>query len=30
VKSGNPKKEKEPYEDLYWVLLNSSEFLFNH
>ena len=30
VKSGAPKKEKEPYEDLYWVLLNSSEFLFNH
>jgi Protein of unknown function (DUF1549)/Protein of unknown function (DUF1553) len=30
VKSGNPKKEKEPYEDLYWILLNSSEFLFNH
>jgi hypothetical protein len=30
VKSGSPKKEKEPYEDLYWVLLNSSEFLFNH
>jgi hypothetical protein len=21
---------KEPYEDVYWVLLNSSEFLFNH
>ena len=21
---------KEPYEDLTWVLLNSSEFLFNH
>jgi len=30
VKTGAPKKEKEPYEDLYWVLLNSSEFLFNH
>ena len=22
--------KKEPYEDLFWVLLNSSEFLFNH
>jgi hypothetical protein len=30
VKAGNPKKEREPYEDVYWVLLNSSEFLFNH
>jgi len=30
LKSGAPKKEKDPYEDLYWVLLNSSEFLFNH
>jgi hypothetical protein len=30
VKRADPKKEKEPYEDLYWVLLNSSEFLFNH
>jgi hypothetical protein len=24
------KKLKEPYEDVTWVLLNSSEFLFNH
>ncbi|MBI3858120.1 MAG: DUF1553 domain-containing protein [Planctomycetes bacterium] len=30
VKTAKPKKEKEPYEDVYWVLLNSSEFLFNH
>jgi len=22
--------KKEPYEDVFWVLLNSSEFLFNH
>jgi hypothetical protein len=22
--------KKEPYEDIFWVLLNSSEFLFNH
>jgi hypothetical protein len=28
VKTGGGKKE--PYEDVYWVLLNSSEFLFNH
>jgi hypothetical protein len=28
----NTKKEpaKEPYEDVFWVLVNSSEFLFNH
>jgi hypothetical protein len=28
VKSAGLKKE--PYEDVFWVLLNSSEFLFNH
>jgi uncharacterized protein DUF1549/uncharacterized protein DUF1553 len=28
VKSNGAKKE--PYEDVFWVLLNSSEFLFNH
>jgi hypothetical protein len=28
VKAGGVKKEA--YEDVYWVLLNSSEFLFNH
>jgi hypothetical protein len=28
VKTAGAKKE--PYEDVYWVLLNSSEFLFNH
>lgn len=28
--SADPKKTKEPYEDVFWVLLNSSEFLFNH
>jgi hypothetical protein len=28
VSGAGPKKE--PYEDVYWVLLNSSEFLFNH
>lgn len=28
VQAGGAKKE--PYEDVYWVLLNSSEFLFNH
>jgi hypothetical protein len=28
IKAGGAKKE--PYEDVVWVLLNSSEFLFNH
>jgi len=28
VKSAGAKKD--PYEDVFWVLLNSSEFLFNH
>ena len=28
VKAGGAKKDA--YEDVYWVLLNSSEFLFNH
>ncbi|HLF94169.1 MAG TPA: DUF1549 and DUF1553 domain-containing protein [Planctomycetota bacterium] len=27
--SATPSK-REPYEDVYWTLLNSSEFLFNH
>ncbi len=27
----NPKTDKnDPYGDIYWVLLNSSEFMFNH
>jgi hypothetical protein len=30
LKTAAPKKDREPYEDIYWVLLNSSEFLFNH
>jgi hypothetical protein len=30
LSSAAPKKDKERYEDLYWVLLNSSEFMFNH
>ena len=30
VKVTQPKKEKDPYEDVFWVLLNSSEFMFNH
>jgi hypothetical protein len=30
ITSADPKKLKQPYEDVFWVLLNSSEFLFNH
>ena len=30
VQTATPKRPRDPYEDVFWVLLNSSEFLFNH
>jgi hypothetical protein len=27
---GSDTKDRKPYQDIFWSLLNSTEFLFNH